>query len=128
MPPTESHLVLVVDDHHDTADALALLLRWWGHEVIVAYDGVSALEAARARAPGVVLLDIAMPGLDGHQLARLLRADAGTQHARLFALSGMMGDEDRCRSLEAGCDLHLVKPLDPTELRALLDAASSPPA
>src|SRR5262245_45813787 len=112
MPPAQSHLVLVVDDHHDTADALAMLLRWWGHEVIVAYDGASALEAARARPPDVVLLDIAMPELDGHQLARLLRADARTRHARLFALSGLMGDEDRRRSLEAGCDLHLVKPVD----------------
>jgi CheY-like chemotaxis protein len=117
-------LVLVVDDHHDAADALALLLRQWGHEVLVAYDGRSALELARARPPDVALLDIVMPGLDGCALARLLREDVRTRRALLCVLSGLGQAEDCRRSLEAGCHLHFLKPADPAELWALLDAAS----
>jgi CheY-like chemotaxis protein len=70
-------LVLVVDDSRDSAESLALLVRLWGHEAVVTYDGPSALEAARARTPDVVLLDIAMPQMDGYQLARRLRQLVG---------------------------------------------------
>jgi len=115
--------ILVVDDDPDTAGALALLLRLWGHEVLVARDGAEALAEAAARPPDVALIDIAMPGLDGHEVARRLREDIRTRQALLCALSGLAQEEDRRRSLEAGCDLHLVKPVEPAELKALLAAA-----
>ena len=116
--------VLVVDDNPDVADTLGLLVRGWGHEALVAYDGARALGLAMAHPPDVVLLDVVLPDLDGHELARRLRGDQRTRQALLVALSGLADEEDRQRCLEAGCDLHLVKPVDLAQLKALLDAAS----
>src|SRR5262249_46563492 len=95
-----------------------------GHEALVAYDGARALGLALAQTPDVVLLDVVMPGLDGHELARRLRGDERTRQALLLALSGVADEEDQRRSLEAGCGLHLVQPVDLAQLKALLDAAS----
>jgi signal transduction histidine kinase/CheY-like chemotaxis protein len=112
--------VLVVDDNHDSADTLAALLRMAGHAVQVAYDGRAALEAARTTLPEAVLLDIGLPGMDGHEVARRLREQTGTRPILLVAISGYGQEEDRVRSLEAGFDHHLVKPVDPEAVRALL--------
>ena len=71
-----------MDDQADAARSLARLLKTWGHEVYVAHDGPAALEAARAHAPELVLLDIGLPGMDGHEVARRLRADAGATGCR----------------------------------------------
>jgi CheY-like chemotaxis protein len=121
-------LVLVVDDDRDTAESLALLLGLWGHESVVAYDGPTALTLALARHPDLILLDIAMPGLDGYEVARRLRALPGTRDARIWALTGHARDEDRHHALEAGCDGHLVKPLAPEALRELLEGIVRPRA
>jgi PAS domain S-box-containing protein len=117
-----SRRILVVDDNVDAARSLALLLRLWGHTVRTAYDGPSALAAAAADPPEVVLLDIGMPGMDGYEVARRLRAQAELRSALLVAVTGYGQDEDRRRAFAAGFDRHLTKPLDPDALQALLAA------
>ena len=111
--------ILVVDDHHDSGDSLATLLRLLGHEVRVAYDGPAALEAASAFRPDVALLDVGMPGMDGVEVGARLRQNP-VQHVMLIALTGYGRDEDRQRSRNAGFDAHLVKPVDITALNTLL--------
>jgi len=112
--------ILVVDDHHDSGESLATLLRLLGHEVRVVYDGPAALETARTFKPQVGLLDIGMPGMDGVELARRLRADLKQEDLLLVALTGYGRDEDRQRSSDAGFNAHLVKPVDVAELNGLL--------
>jgi len=111
--------VLIVDDNNDAAAALELLLRSLGHETRVAHDGAAALATAGEFAPDLVLLDIGMPGLDGYEVARRLRA-LGGRRFRLVALTGWGQEADRKRSEEAGFDQHLVKPLDVEELSRAL--------
>src|SRR5262249_9134790 len=112
--------VLVVDDNADAAHSLAAVLRHWGHDVRVCHDGPSALAAAGAQVPDVVLRDVGLPVMDGYELARRLRAGPATAGAVLVALTGYGRDEDRQRTHAAGCDFHLVKPVDPDEVRQLL--------
>jgi signal transduction histidine kinase/ActR/RegA family two-component response regulator len=112
--------VLVVDDDVDAAQSLAMLLNLWGHEVYATHDGAAALEAAQAWQPAVVLLDIGLPGMDGYEVARRLRAARGPARPLLVALTGYGQEEDRRRSQEAGFDRHLVKPADPETLEMLL--------
>jgi CheY-like chemotaxis protein len=123
MPPHRRLLVLVIDDHRDMAESLTMLLRLWGHEAIEAHDGRAALEMALTRRPDVVLLDLGLPGLSGHEVARRLRAQPGTKDILIWALTGHAQEEDHQRSRAAGCDLHLVKPLAPDSLRELLEDA-----
>ncbi len=115
--------VLVVDDNADAAESLAMLLRLWGHDVAVAQDGPAALRTAAARPPEVALLDIGLPGMDGYELARLLRQQPGPGRAVLVALTGWGQEEDRRRAREAGFDHHLVKPVDLSALQGLLAQA-----
>jgi signal transduction histidine kinase/ActR/RegA family two-component response regulator len=119
--------VLVVDDNRDLAESLAQVLRLWGHDVSVAYDGAAALEAAKTHPPEVVLLDIGLPILDGYQVARRLRQQRGLERARIVAVTGYGREEDRQKAREAGFDVHLVKPVDPKDLQELLteDAKAS---
>ncbi|HXG09974.1 MAG TPA: ATP-binding protein, partial [Gemmataceae bacterium] len=111
--------VLVVDDNRDGADSLAMLLRFWKHQVAVVYDGPSALESVQTEQPDVVLLDIGLPGMDGYEVARHLRQQLEHQPV-LVALTGYGQDEDRRRSREAGFDYHLTKPVDPDALQEVL--------
>jgi len=106
--------VLVVDDNRDAAESLAMLLD--EHEVRCAFDGEAALTAAQGFLPDVVVLDIGLPGISGHELARRLRALPKNAHAVLVALSGFGAPEDRARSREAGCEQHFVKPVNPETL------------
>ena len=110
--------VLIVDDNVDQADSLAALCRLLGHEVHVAYNGEAALEAARRARPAIAFLDITLPGMDGYEAARRLRAEL--PRVRLVAVSGRGRDEDRDRALGAGFDHVLLKPLDPKFLESLL--------
>ncbi len=112
--------VLVVDDNRDAAESLALMLRLDGHEVRVAHDGPAALEAASAFRPEVVLLDIGLPRMSGHEVAARLLRQPHAGRRLLVAMTGYGQDEDRRRSHEAGFDHHLVKPVDPQTLRDLL--------
>jgi CheY-like chemotaxis protein len=112
--------VLVVEDNVDTAAAMSQLLTQARCETKVAHDGPAALEAANGFRPQVVLLDIGLPGLDGYEVARRLRADSRHAGMRLVAISGYGQAQDQQRSKEAGFDYHLVKPVDLHSLMALL--------
>jgi DNA-binding response OmpR family regulator len=119
--------ILVVDDTVSATDALALILRHWGHTVLVCHDGRAGLDAAGEFRPDVVLLDIGLPGLDGYAVARLLRDRPEHRNAVLIAITGYGRDEDRQRSDGAGLDHHFVKPINLSALEALLaDPALAP--
>ncbi len=116
---------LVVDDNRDAADSLGLLLRLQGHHVTVVYDGAAALEAAHAQQPALILLDIGMPGLDGYEVARRLRAMPGMDKTFIAALSGWGQERDLQRSAQAGFDKHLVKPPKPGMIEELIRQVAS---
>jgi two-component system CheB/CheR fusion protein len=122
--------VLVVDDNLDAAETLAMLLEMMGHDVKMANDGPEAITVASRELPQVVLLDIGMPGMNGYDVARKLRAEPETQGVVLVAMTGWGQEEDMQRSKEAGFDHHLVKPVEPSVLSALLAriAAGSAPS
>jgi signal transduction histidine kinase/CheY-like chemotaxis protein len=113
--------VLIVDDNEDVAKTLAMMLRLQGHEVRVAANGPDALAIARVERPNLVLLDLAMPGMDGYEVARQLRRQPGLENVVLAALTGWARDDDRQRTLSAGFDEHLIKPVEPAQLQQLLD-------
>ncbi len=119
------HRILVVDDNEDGAESLATLLELYGHNVRIAHNGSAALSVAEEFRPNVILLDIGLPGMDGYEVARRLRANDAFRAARLIAMTGWGQDADRERSREAGFDLHLVKPVDPAELRKVLATRTS---
>jgi PAS domain S-box-containing protein len=113
--------ILIVDDNRDSADMLAMLLQFAGHETFAAHDGLAAVEAAATLDPDVVLLDIGLPVLNGYEAARRIREQQGQKRRSLLvALTGWGQDEDRRRSEEAGFDAHLVKPVDDAVLGRLL--------
>jgi len=116
-----SRRILVVDDNQDAAESLAMLLRMSGHEVMVAHDGHQALAIAAIERPGVVLLDIGLPGMDGYEVCRRVRQQ-GLADAQIIAMTGYGQDRDRERSREAGFDTHTVKPVEIQELMQLLAA------
>jgi signal transduction histidine kinase/CheY-like chemotaxis protein len=115
--------VLVVDDNQDAADSLGELLGAMGLGVQVAYSGEQALQAAAGRHFDAAVLDIGMPGMDGCDLARRLRARPGSEDLRLIALTGWGQDSDRARFASAGFDHHLLKPVDADALLDLLQRA-----
>ncbi len=118
---TEPRLrILIVEDNRDAAISLKILLELYGHEVQVAYTGPEGVQKAHEAPPDVVVCDIGLPGLDGYGVARHLRSHPDTANARLIAVTGYGGEEDRRRSLESGFDYHLTKPADPDQLRQLL--------
>lgn len=118
--PALNRRILVVDDNRDAAESLALMLRMSGNEVDTVFDGADALSALAQFQPDVVLMDLGMPKLDGYRAARLIRADPHGSGVVLIAITGWGGDSDRRLSQQAGFDRHLVKPVVPTELLALL--------
>jgi PAS domain S-box-containing protein len=117
--------VLVVDDNRDAANTMALLLRKWGHEVSMAYDGDEALTAAETHKPDLILLDIGLPGRDGYEVARLIRSQPALAGAMIVALTGYGTEKDRRQSQAAGFDEHIIKPVDFDRLRELLEMLSS---
>ncbi|MDC0739722.1 ATP-binding protein [Polyangium mundeleinium] len=116
--------VLVVDDNIDAAGMIGELVREHGHEVRVVHDGLTALTAAGEQRPDVVFLDIGLPGMDGYEVARRLRA-SGHCPAELVALTGYGQESDRRQTAAAGFTQHLVKPAHPDEVLGLLDAVSA---
>lgn len=124
-PRQEPLQVLVVDNSKVVAQSTALLLRTWGYQVRVSYDPISALESARTQPPGVVLLDIGMPEMDGYEVARRLREQPESRTAMLVAITGYGEEEDRERAREAGFDYHMIKPVDPNDLHSLLELAAA---
>ena len=112
-------MVLLIEDNADAREALRVLLELDGYDVEAAADGPQGLEIAQAKAPTVALIDIGLPGIDGYEVARRLRALSGPG-AFLVALTGYSDPDDRRRAEEAGFDAHVVKPVDPDELTRLL--------
>jgi CheY-like chemotaxis protein len=123
--PAAGRRVLVVDDNVDAATMMAALLEMHGHQVLVAHDAAAALAAHQRFATDVALLDIGLPGTDGYDLARQLRAGAGPRPLRLVALTGWGQESDRARAHDAGFDAHLTKPAEPSVVLAALDPDSS---
>ena len=113
--------VLVVDDNRHAAETLAMLLKAWGHEPIVAFDGPTGLESALTSRPDAVLLDIGLPLMDGYSVARALRGSDGiAPELLLVAMTGYGQEQDRRRALDGGFDHHMVKPIDLDFLERLL--------
>ena len=114
--------VLVVDDQPDLADSITLLIGAFGHDATAAYAGEDALRMASADRPDVMIVDIGMPHMTGYDLARRIRENTALSGVRLVALTGYGREEDRARVLDAGFDLHLMKPIGEMELRKVLNA------
>jgi CheY-like chemotaxis protein len=117
---SKAQRILVVDDNRDAANSLGALLEMLGADVRVVHDGEAALDAFDAFRPRVTLLDIGMPGMDGYEVARRIRARPDAQHAALIALTGWGQEQDRRRTAEAGFDCHLTKPVDINTVAAAL--------
>jgi len=117
--------IMLVDDNEDAAQTLALFLEAHGHRVRVAYRGAAALELAAADAPQVLVLDIGLPDMDGHELARQLRARRATRDSTYIALTGYGRPEDRAQSRQAGFGHHLTKPVNPVELVDLIESLAA---
>jgi CheY-like chemotaxis protein len=113
--------ILIVDDNRDAAETLADLAGLWGFEAQAVFDGATGLQVARDTRPGMILLDISMPGMSGFEVARSIRRLPGLEGVLLVALTGYGQEEDRRRTREAGFDHHLTKPVDPDVLRKLLE-------
>jgi len=122
---TPAQRILVVDDNEDAAASLAMLLQIDGHETYAAHDGRAALAALEAHRPDVALLDIGLPGLNGYEVCKQVRAQAWGRDMVLIALTGWGQEDDRRRSREAGFDDHLVKPVDYAALVTLLRSLSA---
>jgi signal transduction histidine kinase/CheY-like chemotaxis protein len=118
-PEPVSRRILLVEDNPDGRETLRLLLQVWGHRVDVAEDGRQGLQKALSRRPEVALVDIGLPEMDGYEMAQKVRAALGRQ-IFLIAITGYGQPHDRWRALEAGFDVHLVKPFDPEALQELL--------
>jgi PAS domain S-box-containing protein len=127
-PAGAGRRVLVVDDNQDGAESLAMFLQISGHEVRTAFDGEQALEVAQAFRPEIVLLDIGMPKLNGYDACRRIRSSDWGRDMIVIAQTGWGQDEDKRRTLEAGFDNHLVKPVDPMALLQLVAEAKRPVA
>jgi PAS domain S-box-containing protein len=116
--------VLVADDNVDAATTLANLLELQGHEVLVAYDGPAAVTMARQFCPDLIFLDIGMPGMSGHEVARAIRSSGLAQEASLIALTGWGSDDDRNQTRESGFDYHLTKPAQWAAIEKILQGAA----
>jgi CheY-like chemotaxis protein len=112
--------ILIVEDNEDSADSMALMLKFLGHEVSIEYDGPPALEAIRGKPPEVVLLDISLPSMSGFEVAQQIRQQSG-QALYLVAVTGYGRDEEMLRSREAGFDIHILKPIDYDHLSQVLN-------
>jgi CheY-like chemotaxis protein len=115
--------LLVVDDNVDAAVGLAALLELGGHDTLIAHDGVDALRMTREFLPDAILLDIGMPGMNGYEVAQVIRQTPSLSHIALAALTGWGAEDDRNRSKEAGFDKHLTKPVAVKEITEFLSSA-----
>ncbi len=112
--------VLLVDDHNDSRRLLGIMLRLSGHDVLEAGDGGAAVSMAVSEHPDVAIVDIALPGIDGYEVARRIRAHPRIGEMVLIALTGYGYEEDLRCAIEAGFDVHLVKPVEAARLAEAL--------
>ena len=124
--------ILLVEDNEMNRDMLSRRLERKGYQVVQAVDGRSGVEMARTEAPDLVLMDMSLPVIDGWEATRLLKADPGTRHLPVIALTAHAMSSDRGKAMEAGCDDYDTKPIDLPRLlgkmEALLGAGSGPAA
>ena len=118
-PSKQGFRILVVDDNHDSALSLAMMLSIMGHETQTAHDGESAVATAESFLPEVVLLDIGLPKLNGYEVAQRIREHEWGASMFLIAVTGWGQEEDRQRSSEVGLNVHMVKPVEPAALERL---------
>jgi len=118
--PENQLSILIVEDDLDSAKMTAMLLRIWGHNPTVVHDGQTALTVTEANRPDVILLDLGLPHFDGLKVARAIRKRWPYKPPLLIAVTGYGTTEDRRLCNEAGIDFHLLKPVEPDELRSLL--------
>lgn len=123
MEPERAPLVLIVDDHEDGRELSAELLELHRFRVVQAPDGLAALRREAELCPDVVLLDLAMPGMDGIEVARRLRQGPRGQGLTIVALTAFTQPDILRRALEAGCDAALIKPMEPSDLAAAVREA-----
>ena len=125
MPTTNKIFrVLIVDDHRDGADALGLLVEELGHQVHVTYGGVKALEVAAAFRPDLILVDLAMPEMDGCHLVIHFRQILAFVHTKIVAVTGHADEEHKTLALKAGFDVVLFKPVTLTGIKAALESVA----
>ncbi|HET9576465.1 MAG TPA: ATP-binding protein [Usitatibacter sp.] len=124
--PGAARRILLADDNVDFANSLGHLLETHGHTVRVVHDGAQALEAATHFEPDIAFLDIGMPKIHGYELARRLKAQPRTARCMLVAVTGWGQEDDRKRAREAGFDRHLVKPVDPGQIEAIVESVKAP--
>jgi len=122
---SSAYTVLVADDNRDTVESLSALLRIAGHHVIEAHCGAQALEQGQRWQPRVSVLDIGMPGINGYEVARLIRREPWGRESILIAHTGWCRPEDGQRAAAAGFDYHVIKPIDPDALLALFPPAGT---
>jgi PAS domain S-box-containing protein len=123
VPPVQARRLLIIEDNRDAADSLRDALTLSGHQVDVAYDGLTGLKNARKFRPAIVICDIGLPGIDGYQVARLFREDRDLKDTYLIALTGYARPEDLARAVKAGFDRHVAKPPCVEELDRLVGGA-----
>jgi CheY-like chemotaxis protein len=117
--------VLIVEDNLDSVRALAALVSDMGHSVQYAINGYAALEIGRKQKPHIVLLDLGLPGMDGYEVCRRMKRDPAFGDAHFYALTAYGAEEHRRRSHDAGCELHLVKPVTAQRLFEVLETATA---
>ena len=123
--PSPQRRILIVDDNRDAADSLAMLMEITGNTTYVAHDGIEAIEEIEKHRPEVVLLDIGLPGLTGHEVCRRVRQQPWGKNIVMIALTGWGQEDDRRKSEEAGFNGHLVKPVDYDKLLELLSSLTN---
>jgi CheY-like chemotaxis protein len=113
--------ILLAEDNQDAAEIVSLLLRFLGHEVLLASDGIEAVEKAVSLQPDIIIMDMMMPGMDGFQAVSELRRHAETKTIPIVAATALAGAQDRNKCLAAGCDEYLSKPVTTKELAPVID-------
>jgi CheY-like chemotaxis protein len=119
--PTSGRCILVADDNRDAAETLGMLLRLDGHEVLLANDGLEAVDVYSRVRPQIAILDIGMPGLSGYQVAQRIREFSAEPPATLIAVTGWGQRADKERAAAAGFDHHFTKPVEPERLKQLIN-------
>jgi CheY-like chemotaxis protein len=114
--------ILLIEDNQDAGEMMEIMLSAYGHTIFLAGNGPEGLASAVMHQPELILIDIGLPEMDGYQVAKALRDNPETRHIHLIALTGYGLEEDRQRSLEAGFDLHLVKPIHAEDLHIAIQA------
>jgi CheY-like chemotaxis protein len=125
-PLAGTRRILVVEDNLDAVHSLVLLLRDMGHRVEYAINGYAALEAARKFHPEIVFLDLGLPGMDGFELCARFRKEPTLAATRIISITAYGQDEYRKRALQAGCEIHVLKPVSASMLKDLIGPRSTP--